>query len=142
MGLSYEKAKKRVMFGLYLLAIVTLIEVFFSLMGKGHIIAGFEKIGWLGAVIGLLLIGLSLYKAWFIIFEFMHLKYEVKSLARSVLIPTTLLIWAIIAFFMEGDYWRNSRAKIKSANVEQVDESIKPIGGEVAPMPADESPTH
>ena len=35
--LSYEDAKKRVVFGLVLLAIVTLVEVFVSLLGKGHI---------------------------------------------------------------------------------------------------------
>ena len=38
--LSYEDSKKLVYKGLVLLAVVTLIEVFFSLLGKGHVIAG------------------------------------------------------------------------------------------------------
>ena len=56
------------------------------------------------------------------------MKYEVKGLMRSVLLPTALLIWAIIAFFMEGNYWRNSRADIEMANKEQVETKLKPIG--------------
>ena len=142
MGLPYEKAKKKVMFGLYLLGVVTLVEVFFSLLGKGHIIGGFKGIGIIGAVIGLILIVLSLYKAWFIIFEFMHMKYEVKSLTRTVLLPTTLLIWAIIAFFWEGSYWKNSRNWVKTVNEQEVDNSIQPLESEVAPMPADEPEEH
>ena len=38
--LSYEDSKKAVYKGLVLLGIVTLIEVFFSLLGKGYIIKG------------------------------------------------------------------------------------------------------
>jgi cytochrome c oxidase subunit IV len=116
MSLSYEEGKKKVVYGLYLLGAVTLIEVFISLLGKGHIIAGIEEYKVLLYVVGLLLIVLSLYKAYFIIYEFMHMKYEVKGLALSVLLPTTLLIWAIIAFFQEGSSWKNRRELIKEKN--------------------------
>jgi cytochrome c oxidase subunit IV len=116
MGLSYEEGKKKVVYGLYLLGAVTLIEVFISLLGKGHIISGLEEYKVLLYIVGLLLIGLSLYKAYFIIYEFMHMKYEVKGLAISVLLPTTLLIWAIIAFFQEGNSWKTRRELIKEKN--------------------------
>jgi cytochrome c oxidase subunit IV len=116
MGLSYEEGKKKVVYGLYLLGAVTLIEVFISLLGKGHIIPGLEEYKVLLYIVGLLLIALSLYKAYFIIYEFMHMKYEVKGLALSVLLPTTLLIWAIIAFFQEGNSWKNRRELIKEKN--------------------------
>lgn len=116
--MTYEQAIKRVYFGLYLLAGVTLIEVFFSLLGKGHVIGGLEDISWLGYLVGLILIVLSLYKAYFIIFEFMHMKYEVKGLALSVLLPTMLLIWAIVAFFQEGGSWKSRREYIKQKNEE------------------------
>jgi len=118
--LTYEQAIKRVYYGLYLLGAVTLIEVFFSLLGKGHVIGGLEDVSWIGYFVGLLLIVLSLYKAYFIIFEFMHMKYEVKGLALSVLLPTMLLIWAIVAFFQEGDSWKNRREYIKQRNAEPV----------------------
>lgn len=131
--LTYEESKKRVMFGLYLLAGVTLAEVIFSLAGKGHIIPGIKGIGFVSALVGLLLVGFSLYKAYFIVFEFMHMKYEVKSLVRSVLIPTVLLFWAIIAFFMEGNYWKNSRAKIQEKNAIEAEASLQPRGN-IAPV--------
>ncbi|MCB0546198.1 MAG: cytochrome C oxidase subunit IV family protein, partial [Phaeodactylibacter sp.] len=115
--LSYEEAKKVVYKGLVLLAVVTLIEVFFSLLGKGHVIPALKGITWLHYLIGMLLIALSLYKAYFIIYEFMHMRYEVKGLAMSVLLPTLLLIWAIIAFFQEGNSWKNRRELIKEKNV-------------------------
>jgi cytochrome c oxidase subunit IV len=114
--LSYEDSKKRVRYGLYLLAIVTLVEVFVSLFGKGHIIPGMHDITLVVYLAGLIIVVLSLYKAYFIIYEFMHMKYEVKSLARSVLLPTTLLVWAIIAFLQEGGSWEKRRAQIRDKN--------------------------
>lgn len=111
--LTYEESKKRVRYGLYLLAIVTLVEVFISLFGKGHIIPGMHDITLVVYLAGLIIIVLSLYKAYFIIYEFMHMKYEVKSLAMSVLLPTTLLIWAVIAFLQEGGSWEKRRAQIR-----------------------------
>ena len=128
--LSYDKAKKKVYFGMLLLGAVTVVEVIFSLFGKGHIFGGLgvDKINWVAYVIGVILIALSLYKAYYIIFEFMHMKYEVKSLALSVLLPTTLLIWAIIAFFQEGDSWKNRRERIQEFNQLESEESSSPQG--------------
>lgn len=47
-------------------------------------------------------IGLTIVKAFYIVAEFMHLKYEVKSLIWSVLIPMLFVIWLIIALIYEG----------------------------------------
>ena len=80
------------------------------------------------AIMYILMISLSIYKAILVVFEFMHMKYEVKGLMRGVLLPTALLIWAIIAFFMEGDYWRTSRAGIEAADKLEVETKLKPIG--------------
>lgn len=122
-NISYEESIKKVYWGLTLLAIVTLVEVIVSLLGKGHIISGAENYTWLVYLTGLVIIVLSIYKAYFIIYEFMHMRYEVKGLAVSVLLPTMLLIWAIIAFFQEGDSWKNRRELIKEKNEEKVDDS-------------------
>ncbi|MCO6475545.1 MAG: cytochrome C oxidase subunit IV family protein [Phaeodactylibacter sp.] len=121
-GLSYEEAKKVVYKGLVILAVVTLVEVFFSLLAKGHIIHDLKYIDWLHYLIGFLLISLSLYKAYYIIYEFMHMRYEVRGLALSVLLPTVLLIWAVIAFFQEGNSWKSRRQQIREKNTEEVDE--------------------
>lgn len=107
--LSYEEGKKVVFKGLILLGIVTLIEVFIALLGKGYIIEGFHLPVWL---MYFSMISLSLYKAYFIVYEFMHMRYEVPGLVRSVLLPTLLLVWMIIAFFYEGNTWRKWRGKI------------------------------
>ncbi len=119
---SYEDAKKKVFKGMLLLAVVTLIEVIFSLFGKGHIIAGMEDITWVAYVVGLIIIILSIYKAYFIVYEFMHMKHEVKGLAMSVLLPTLLLVWAIIAFFQEGNRWGESRELVKEKNAIESDQ--------------------
>lgn len=118
--LTYEESKKKVFQGLILLAVVTLVEVFISLLGKGHIIEGAEKYRVLYAVVGITMVALSLYKAYFIIYEFMHMRYEVKGLAVTVLLPTTLLIWAIVAFFQEGNSWKERRELIKDKNKQEI----------------------
>ncbi|HRI00282.1 MAG TPA: cytochrome C oxidase subunit IV family protein [Saprospiraceae bacterium] len=112
--LSYEEGKKVVLKGLILLGIVTLLEVFVALLGKGYIVEGFHLPVWL---MYLAMIGMSLYKAYFIVYEFMHMRYEVPGLVKSVLLPTVLLIWAVIAFFYEGSTWRNWRQKAKDRPV-------------------------
>ncbi len=123
--LSYEESKKVVFKGLRLLAIITLIEVGLALFGNGHIVSGFH----LSKIIMYpLMIGLSLYKAYFIIFEFMHMKYEVKSLALAVLLPMTLLIWAMIAFFSEGNKWFDYRDSVREKNQLESKQSIQPQG--------------
>ncbi len=116
--LTYEQSKKRVVVGLFLLGAVTLIEVFLSLLGKGYVIQGLEANPYVFFVVGLALIGLSLYKAYFIVYEFMHMKYEVKSLALTVLMPMLLLIWALVAFFQEGNAWKERRELIQKKNAE------------------------
>ena len=110
---TYEESIRDVYKGLVLLAAVTLVEVAISLLGKGHLGVDLYDYSWALGLIAIGLIVLSLYKAYFIIYDFMHMRYEVKGLAMSVLLPTLLLIWAVIAFFQEGDSWKKRRDDIK-----------------------------
>ncbi len=112
-GLTYEQGKRAAWRGFFLLLVVTLVEVVLALVGKGIIIEGFTINIW---ILRVLMIVVSLYKAYYIVKEFMHMGYEVRSLALSVLLPTLLLVWAVIAFLMEGNYWNNSRNYIKDQN--------------------------
>ena len=121
-NLSYEDAKKKVFLGFWILLGVTLLEVFISLFGKGHIFESVKGVGWLVAIAALIIVGLSIYKAKYIVDEFMHMGYEVKGLRTSVLLPTALLIWAIVAFFQEGNAWKNRREQIKDKNELKVDD--------------------
>jgi len=47
-------------------------------------------------------ISLTLVKAFYIVSEFMHLKYEVKVLIWSIVLPIIFVIWLIIALIYEG----------------------------------------
>ncbi len=127
--LSYEESKKRVFFGLKLLAVITLIEVVVSLFGKGFLGDGSPKTGVVKGIVIILLIAFSLYKARFIIFEFMHLGYEVKSLSWAILFPIGLLVWAMYPFFQDGNAWKNRRKNDgDSTNKEQIIKKHKQEG--------------
>lgn len=52
---------------------------------------------------------MSLAKAFYIVSVFMHLKFEVKYLAITILIPMTFLLFAVIALLAEGDSWLHMR---------------------------------
>ena len=45
---------------------------------------------------------LTIVKAFFIVGEFMHLKHEAKSLIWTILVPTILIAWLILALLLEG----------------------------------------
>lgn len=121
---TYEESIRDVYKGLVLLGVVTLVEVAISLFGKGHL--GFDPHGlqWLLGIVAVALVVLSLYKAYFIIYEFMHMRYEVKGLAMSVLLPTLLLVWALIAFFQEGNSWKERREDVQER--EEIDPNAGP----------------
>lgn len=131
-NLSYEEQKKSVFKGLILLGVITIVEVFFALLAKGHITPSidFAHTSTVGhALYMLAMVGASLFKAYFIIFYFMHMAYEVRGLALSVLLPTALLIWAIIAFFQEGNSWGERRELIKEKNEAPAkEEKVAPQG--------------
>ena len=112
--LSYEDSIKAAYKGLGLLAFITLVEVGVSL--GANAIVGNEGNFLIKLVAGLLLVGLGGYKAWFIIQDFMHMKYEMKGLMLTVLLPTLLLVWAIIAFLQEAGSWGARRNQIGDFN--------------------------
>jgi cytochrome c oxidase subunit IV len=47
-------------------------------------------------------VGLTIVKAGYIVGEFMHLRYEVKVLFWSILIPMIFIAWMLVAFLYEG----------------------------------------
>ena len=122
--LSREEGITVVMKGLGLLAVITLVEVAIALVGNGHIIHGFHLPKWLMYPA---MIGFSLYKAYFIVYEFMHMKYEIKGLAMTVLMPMLLLTWGLIAFFQEGNSWKQRRELIQEKNRQNL-QDVKPQG--------------
>ena len=51
---------------------------------------------------------LTLFKAFYIVAEFMHLKHETKSLIWTIIIPFALIIWLMVAMLSEGSYYYDS----------------------------------
>jgi cytochrome c oxidase subunit IV len=47
-------------------------------------------------------ITMTIVKAAYIVGEFMHLRYEVKVLIWSILIPMIFIVWMLVAFLYEG----------------------------------------
>jgi cytochrome c oxidase subunit IV len=139
MQLSYEDSIKHVYKGLVILAVITLIEVFFSLVGKGDFLPflaeSFPKFTLL--ITGLVIIALSIYKAYYIIGDFMHLKYEMRGLALSVILPTLLLVWAIIAFLQEGGSWGKRREWVREKDKAPIEEKAKT--GQTGMAPANDN---
>jgi cytochrome c oxidase subunit 4 len=109
-GISYEESIKRVYRVCGILALVTAVEI----------IAALAHYSWLGLSteaqlasklwLNILFIVLSAAKAYYIMSEFMHLRYELKPLTISVLAPFLFLVWAIIAFSYEGVSWLQLRS--------------------------------
>ena len=111
--LTYGESKSLATKTIVILGIITVVEVLFALLGKGYLKEGFEING---AILGGVMIIMSVVKAYLIIFEFMHMKYEIPGLAKSVLLPTLLLVWGAIAFTWEGSYWNETRQNLKEKN--------------------------
>lgn len=45
---------------------------------------------------------LTIFKAFYIVSEFMHLGHEVKSLIYTVLLPCIFVVWLILALLIQG----------------------------------------
>ncbi len=85
-----------------ILAVVTGIEFVFAFtMGRG-------------IVLTTLFVLLTFVKTFYIVGEFMHLKYEVKTLIWSIVIPVLFIVGVILALLIEGDSVFNLRSWIFS----------------------------
>ncbi len=127
---TYEEQKALVFRGLLILGVITIVEVLIALFAKGHLVPGVKFTEGFGHYLYMLfMIGFSLYKAYFIVFYFMHMAYEVRGLVLSVLLPMLLLVWAIIAFFQEGDSWGKRRELIRQKDEEVVKPGSDKIQG-------------
>jgi len=129
---AYEAEKKLVYKGLVILAVVTIIEVIFSLFGKGHL--GWKEayyLTWVNYIVGFIIIVLSLYKAYYIVAYFMHLAFETKTLIRTILIPLLLLVFAIGIFLYEGVHWGNNRSYVLKQDQLESERVVPPLSDDV-----------
>ncbi len=88
------------------LSVITIVEVVAALMWMNYVEPGTSKF-----LLNGFFIAASLLKAFFIVGEFMHVRYEFRALTLTILTPTIFLIWFIVAFLWEGDAWKNNRQR-------------------------------
>jgi len=72
------------------LLVITIIEFIFAFTMPR---------GWLLIAV---FVSLTIVKAFYIVSEFMHLKYETKFLIWSIILPLIFVVWLLIALINEG----------------------------------------
>ncbi len=93
--LELRKAKvKKIIQVTIILAVVTSVEFILAFAWP-------ETVSRL--MLNILFLVLTVVKAFYIIFEFMHLGHEVKMLKWSILFPMLFIVWLIIALLVESD---------------------------------------
>lgn len=87
-----DKAKiRKIWVTALILAVVTGIEFIFAFtMGRGAFLTS-------------IFVLLTFVKTFYIVGEFMHLKYEVKVLIWSIVLPMIFIVWLITSQLVEGD---------------------------------------
>jgi hypothetical protein len=102
---EYNQSKSDVLKTIIILSVVTVAEVGIAI-GYDHFMGkeGHGKI-----FINLIMAIASIIKVYFIMGTFMHLKHEKKWFIITVFAPFAFLIWAIIAFSVEGSSWEAMR---------------------------------
>src|SRR3978361_1528140 len=71
----------------------------------GYIMIGVEGPGARLTIKGFIII-LMLAKAFYIVAYFMHLKSEIMNLIMTIIVPLLLLVWAIISFLYDGNFYK------------------------------------
>ncbi len=67
----------------------------------------------------LLFIILTLFKAFYIVAYFMHLKHEIRRMSVTIVLPFLFIVWLIIGLIIEGNSWGEGMSQ-QSAQVEVV----------------------
>ena len=79
-------------------------KTFFILVGITAVEFVFVFLMKAGTLRNSIFIVLTVFKAFFIVGEFMHLKHETKGLIWTILVPFGLLVWLLVALITEGSY--------------------------------------
>lgn len=103
---EYNDSRKDVLKTIVILSLVTIIEV-----GVAMVYDVMYPDGGSGkALINIFMAVMSIVKVFYIMGTFMHLKHETKGFIVTVFFPFLFLIWAIIAFTLEGSSWGAMRS--------------------------------
>jgi cytochrome c oxidase subunit IV len=89
--------KKRILKIFYILTAITCVEFFIALVIAPH----YQGAVWINPAY----IILTLFKAYFIVAFFMHLKFEKVGLALAIIVPILFIIGLILVLTNESHYW-------------------------------------
>jgi cytochrome c oxidase subunit IV len=116
---------KRIWRTFWILLIVTTIETLLGLaihfMHMSAPVALMTKI---------VIIILTLLKAFYIVSIFMHLGDEIRNMVMTIVVPLMLFVWFIIAFLWDGNSWKNMRNTDAGSrpDIEKVEKAAKEKG--------------
>lgn len=99
---QYISQKKAVWRATIILGLVTFVEIGLALMHY-YDIMGMHNLP--KSILSSFMIILSLLKAYFIVGEFMHIRYEMRALTLTILVPLIFLVYGVIMFMWEGSAW-------------------------------------
>ncbi len=102
---EYNESRASVWKTIIILSVVTVVEVGIAMIYDHFVHDGTGKL-----FINIFMAVASVVKVWYIMGIFMHLGHETKGFKFTVLFPFLFLIWAIIAFTLEGDSWNAMRS--------------------------------
>lgn len=99
---THESSTKRIWSVFIILSVVTLVEVILGIIKPDFLMHTYfislKLINWIFIV-------LTIYKAYYITWAFMHMEHETKGLRRSVVwTGIFLIIYLIFILLTEGDY--------------------------------------
>ncbi|PWT74397.1 MAG: hypothetical protein C5B59_11240 [Bacteroidetes bacterium] len=119
---SHSFSKKAIWRTFWILLIITVVELALAII---YYESHFLNKHFLN---GIFIIG-TLAKAFFIIAEFMHLKYEIKNLIMSIAFPAMLFIWFLTAFLWDGNSYKNLRNRYDPHHVQRNNTIVAPQEG-------------
>lgn len=101
-GATHESSSKRIWFVFTLLSIATIVEVVLGITKPQFLVEtkflSMKLLNWIFII-------LTLYKAYYITWAFMHMEGETKGLRRAVVWTAVFLIsYLIFILLVEGDY--------------------------------------
>ncbi len=83
-----------------ILAVITVVEAIIGILAE-------DAMGGMKTLRNFIFLVLTLLKAGYIVTIFMHLGDERKIFRTAVMTPLILFFWFIVAFLVDGEYWKN-----------------------------------
>lgn len=103
---EYNDGRKSVLKTIIILSLVTVIEVGAAMIYDQI----YQTTEGPKMLLNLFMAVMSVVKVWYIMGIFMHVGHETKGFKWTILLPFAFLIWAIIAFSVDGATWMNYRS--------------------------------